>query len=110
MAIGVTVGLRKAVDLYAEEGEWSPAANGPGTARCQYLRAQRGKMTDTPQAATIRVALRRDWTKGAMIIEPAKIQWDAVHAVSSEGLYFSTSITNDAMLAGGRGVNPGASS
>ena len=43
-------------------------------------------------------------------MEPAKMQCDAVHVVSKEGLYFSTSNTNVAILCGGRGVNPGASS
>lgn len=56
------------------------------------------------------VALRRDWTNGAMIIDPAKMQWDAVQVVRREGLYFSNSKTNEAMRAGGRRVKFGLSS
>jgi hypothetical protein len=54
------------------------------------------------------VALLKLCTKGAKIIELAKRQWEMVHAVSSEGLYFSNPVTTPAMLFGGRGVNPGA--
>lgn len=45
-----------------------------------------------------------------MIMDPAKTQCEMVHTVSNDGLYFSISITNDAMLWGGRGVKPPASS
>ena len=70
----------------------------------------RGESTYTPHTATMIVALLSDCTNGAMIMDPAKMQCETVHVVSRDGLYFSTSITIDAMLAGGLGVNPGASS
>jgi len=37
------------------------------------------------------------------------MQWDTVHIVINVGLYFSISITNEAMRAGGRGVKTGES-
>jgi hypothetical protein len=43
-------------------------------------------------------------------MDPAKIQWDTVHVVRREGLYFSISKTKEAMRAGGRRVKLGASS
>jgi hypothetical protein len=55
------------------------------------------------------VALRRDWTNGAMIIDAANMQWDTVHIVIKDGLNFSMSITKEAIRAGGRGVKTGAS-
>jgi hypothetical protein len=66
--------------------------------------------THTPQTAIIIVAPCRDCTNGAMIMELANMQWDMVHIVISEGLYFSISNMNDAMPAGGRRVNLGPSS
>lgn len=43
-------------------------------------------------------------------MEQAKMQCEIVQAVRREGLYFSSLVTNDATLAGGREVKPGASS
>lgn len=45
-----------------------------------------------------------------MTMDPAKMQWDTIHVVSRDGLYFSISKTKDAILAGGRGVKSGISS
>jgi len=56
------------------------------------------------------VADLSDWTNGAKIMEPANIQCETIQVVSKDGLYFSTSMTKEAMLAGGRGVNPCISS
>jgi hypothetical protein len=55
----------------------------------------------------MKVALLKLLTNGAKIMEPANKQCEIVHAVSSEGLYFSNSVTMPAMLFGGRGVKLG---
>jgi hypothetical protein len=53
----------------------------------------------------MRVALRKDWTNGARIIEHAKTPCDIVHAVRREGLYFSALAASEEVLAGERDVN-----
>lgn len=64
-------------------------------------------ITYTPQTAIISVAARRLLTNGAKIMELANRQCDIVHAVSNEGLYFSTPDTMPAKFFGGRGVKLG---
>jgi hypothetical protein len=43
-------------------------------------------------------------------MDPAKITWEYDHAATSLGLCFCTSATIQAILSGGRGVNPSVSS
>lgn len=54
----------------------------------------------------IKVAARKLLTNGAKIMELAKRQCAMVHAVSSDGLYFSTPATTVDSPLGGRGVKP----
>jgi hypothetical protein len=68
------------------------------------------RSTHIPHIATRTVAPYSEVTNGASIMDPAKMQCEIVHAVSRVGLYFSTSITIGAILAGGRGVKSGFSS
>jgi hypothetical protein len=63
--------------------------------------------TYTPQTAIIKVALRKLRTNGAKTMELANRQCAMVQAVSSEGLYFSISLSMPATLFGGREVKPG---
>jgi hypothetical protein len=56
------------------------------------------------------VALRRDWTNGARIIEAAKTPCDSIHAVRREGLYFSALLASEEIPTGARTVNAGAPS
>jgi hypothetical protein len=63
--------------------------------------------TYTPQTAMISVAARKLLTNGAKIMELANRQWAIVHAVSKEGLYFSSPDKAPAKCFGGRGVKLG---
>jgi hypothetical protein len=66
--------------------------------------------TYMPQTPMMRVALRRDVTKGARTMEPANTPCETVHAVRREGLNFSMLSANEASLAGGRAVKRGSAS
>lgn len=62
-----------------------------------------------PQMPMMRVALRRDWTKGARHMAAAKTPCEIVHAVRREGLNFPAFSTRVASFAGGRAVKGGSS-
>lgn len=62
-----------------------------------------------PHTPMMRVALRRDETKGARHMAAAKTPWEMVHAVRSEGLKRPAFSTKVAIFAGGRAVNGGSS-
>jgi hypothetical protein len=64
-------------------------------------------MTYTPQTAIIKVALRKLRTNGAKTMELANRQCEIVHAVSSEGLYFSRSLSTPLDFFEGREAKAG---
>lgn len=64
-------------------------------------------VTYTPQTAIMKVTAFKLRTNGANIMELANKQCEIVHAVSSEGLYFSILVKRPAISFGGRGVNAG---
>lgn len=60
-----------------------------------------------PQSATRVVAKRREVTKGARAMEPAKTRCESIQAVARSGLSPLRAVTSGAMLGGGRGVKQG---
>jgi len=69
----------------------------------------RGRWHSTymPHIATRVVAKRREVTKGARAMEPAKTRCESIHAVARSGFSLLSVLTSGAMLAGGRGVKQG---
>lgn len=119
----------EAVDFDADEGEGSPAGEGPGSDEVEVSdvgcdrwilvggmdgivsgRDTGGAYTYIPHNETRIVAKRTERTNGASIIAPANTKCENIQAVRRSGLYLFMVLTKGAILGGGRGVKPGFSS
>jgi hypothetical protein len=65
--------------------------------------------TYMPQNATIAVAKRNEFAKGANIMAAENMNCPKNQAVSRSGLYLLTFVSSPAILLGGRGVNSSSS-